>query len=71
MGCFSMYTGLIYNDAFSKSLNIFSSHWRVNYNVTTIQEVADLQLNPSTSDYIGSPYPFGIDPVWQVIVKFL
>uniref|UniRef100_A0A1I8NPI8 V-type proton ATPase subunit a n=1 Tax=Stomoxys calcitrans TaxID=35570 RepID=A0A1I8NPI8_STOCA len=66
MGVFSMYTGLIYNDIFSKSLNIFGSHWEVHYNKSTVLENKYLQLNPETSDYSGTPYPFGMDPIWQV-----
>ncbi|XP_011261601.1 V-type proton ATPase 116 kDa subunit a isoform X2 [Camponotus floridanus] len=66
MGLFSMYTGLIYNDIFSKSLNIFGSNWLINYNRSTIQHNKDLQLNPSSEDYIDYPYPFGMDPVWQL-----
>ncbi|XP_036322752.1 V-type proton ATPase 116 kDa subunit a1 isoform X2 [Rhagoletis pomonella] len=66
MGVFSMYTGLIYNDIFSKSLNIFGSHWHVNYNKTTVLSNKHLQLNPGTADYEGDPYPLGMDPVWQI-----
>ncbi|XP_076652332.1 V-type ATPase subunit a family protein Vha100-1 isoform X2 [Halictus rubicundus] len=67
MGLFSMYTGLIYNDVFSKSLNIFGSYWKVSYNYSTIHENKDLQLNPSNKDeYLQFPYPIGIDPVWQL-----
>ncbi|XP_053986660.1 V-type proton ATPase 116 kDa subunit a 1 isoform X2 [Hylaeus volcanicus] len=67
MGLFSMYTGLIYNDTFSKSLNIFGSYWRINYNISTIQENKDLQLNPSNkNEYLQKPYPIGMDPVWQL-----
>ncbi|GFG28928.1 hypothetical protein Cfor_00334 [Coptotermes formosanus] len=66
MGLYSMYTGFIYNDVFSKSLNIFGSYWSVNYNMSTITSNKDLQLNPSTKDYYQHPYPIGVDPVWQV-----
>ncbi|XP_034660391.1 V-type proton ATPase 116 kDa subunit a isoform X7 [Drosophila subobscura] len=65
MGVFSMYTGLIYNDIFSKSLNIFGSHWQMSYNKSTVMENKYLQLSPK-DDYEGTPYPFGMDPIWQV-----
>ncbi|XP_013187386.2 V-type proton ATPase 116 kDa subunit a 1 isoform X1 [Amyelois transitella] len=66
MGLFSMYTGLIYNDIFSKSLNIFGSSWKNNYNESTLTSNKILQLNPDSHDYTQSPYPFGVDPVWQL-----
>lgn len=67
MGLFSMYTGLIYNDVFSKSLNIFGSHWHTFYNTSTIMSNKNLQLNVSSSDFYDQiPYPVGLDPVWQV-----
>jgi V-type H+-transporting ATPase subunit a len=64
MGCFSMYTGFIYNDIFSKSLNIFGSGWTINYNVSTVMENKALQLDPKYD--FGRTYPIGMDPVWQV-----
>lgn len=69
MGVFSIYTGLIYNDVFSKSINIFSSHWSVNMDksaINTILNTKFFDLNPATIDYEGEPYPIGMDPVWQV-----
>ncbi|CAL7940224.1 unnamed protein product [Xylocopa violacea] len=67
MGLFSMYTGFIYNDIFSKSLNIFGSYWRIDYNYTTINSNKQLQLNPSDKNqYLQNPYPIGMDPVWQL-----
>lgn len=66
MGLFSIYTGLIYNDVFSKSLQLFESSWKINYNLSTIMENKDLILDPATQDYAQVPYPFGLDPVWQI-----
>ncbi|KAK3106642.1 hypothetical protein FSP39_024341 [Pinctada imbricata] len=71
MGLFSMYTGLLYNDIFSKSINIFSSGWRPTDPKTgafyTRQVLGDhnlqiLQLDPNSS--FQGPYAFGLDPVW-------
>ena len=67
MGLYSMYTGFIYNDVFSKSLNIFGSYWSVNYNLSTIRTNKDLTLDPKEKDYLQHPYPFGVDPIWQVM----
>lgn len=65
MGIFSIYTGFIYNDLFAKPLKIFPSSWFTNYNESTILENKFLQLNPD-ENYRGTPYPIGVDPVWQV-----
>uniref|UniRef100_A0A8C1FQG2 V-type proton ATPase subunit a n=1 Tax=Cyprinus carpio carpio TaxID=630221 RepID=A0A8C1FQG2_CYPCA len=64
MGLFSIYTGLIYNDCFSKSLNIFGSAWSVKTN-------ALLTLNPNVSGVFSGPYPLGIDPIWNMAVNRL
>lgn len=66
MGLFSIYTGFVYNDIFSKSMNIFGTQWRMNYNESTIMSNADLQLNPSSDDLGDNIYPIGLDPVWQL-----
>lgn len=69
MGIFSLYTGFIYNDIFAKSMNVFGSSWRINYNISTIFEDVNvkLQLNPTSDDLMPDrTYPIGIDPVWQV-----
>lgn len=68
MGCFSMYTGLIYNDVFSKSLNIFGSSWKIsNITQNDVHSMPALNLDPRiTHNYIGTPYPLGMDPMWQL-----
>jgi V-type H+-transporting ATPase subunit a len=66
MGIFSMYTGFVYNDIFSKSMNIFGSSWSVNMSKLQALELEEqVNLNPSF-DYAGTPYFIGMDPVWQV-----
>ncbi|CAH0693409.1 unnamed protein product [Chilo suppressalis] len=64
MGIFSIYTGLIYNDVFSKSLNIFGSSWKNLYDNETLSRFGLLDLDPAEA-YTQTPYPFGLDPVWQ------
>ncbi|KAM5273847.1 V-type proton ATPase 116 kDa subunit a 1 isoform 15-T15 [Ctenodactylus gundi] len=78
MGIFSIYTGLIYNDCFSKSLNIFGSSWSVrpmftisNWTDETLRGNPVLQLNPAIPGVFGGPYPFGIDPIWNIATNKL
>lgn len=66
MGLFSIYTGMIYNDVFSKSVNIFGTSWKpppLPNNVSFYAE--SVALDPKNT-FAGSPYPFGLDPLWQV-----
>ncbi|UPK98178.1 hypothetical protein LCI18_009113 [Fusarium solani-melongenae] len=61
MGVFSIFTGLIYNDAFSKSMTLFDSAWEFKKpegytNSTPITAV----LNEH-----GHRYPFGLDYAWH------
>ncbi|KAJ1527881.1 hypothetical protein ONE63_007817 [Megalurothrips usitatus] len=65
MGMFSMYTGIIYNDVFSKSLNVFGSHWKSVYDLKTIMSAKDRTIDPKDA-YTGTPYPVGLDPIWQI-----
>lgn len=67
MGIFSMYTGLIYNDIFAKSLNIFGSTWKVSNETKeyVLASRASVMLDPATNEFVGFSYPFGMDPVWQ------
>jgi len=71
MGAFSIYTGIIYNDVFSRSANIFGSSWRIeNLTVADVTDNKELTLDPYTSfaNLDASPYPVGMDPIWQVIL---
>nr|XP_061808027.1 V-type proton ATPase 116 kDa subunit a 1-like isoform X3 [Nerophis lumbriciformis] len=80
MGIFSVYTGIIYNDCFSKSLNMFGSGWSVrpmfgpkgaNWSFETLEGNAVLQLDPAIPGVFNGPYPLGIDPIWNVATNKL
>ncbi|XP_053136196.1 V-type proton ATPase 116 kDa subunit a 2 isoform X2 [Hemicordylus capensis] len=71
MGLFSVYTGLIYNDCFSKSLNIFGSSWNISGMRKEWRFPEDLNnryltVNPNVTGVFQGPYPFGIDPIWNL-----
>jgi V-type H+-transporting ATPase subunit a len=57
MGIFAMFTGLMYNDIFSKSLHIWESGWDWPSEDSNASEI----LARSN----GRVYPFGLDPAWH------
>ncbi|XP_076150042.1 V-type proton ATPase 116 kDa subunit a 3 isoform X1 [Alosa pseudoharengus] len=73
MGLFSMYTGAIYNECFSKGLSPFPSGWHLqpmiqhyNWSEDTLRENQYLSLDPNVTGVFQGPYPFGIDPIWRL-----
>ena len=66
MGAFSIYTGLIYNDVFSKSVSIFPSAWYYRDNFTFPLQMEDpFMLDPGNiTQYRNDPYYLGMDPAW-------
>ncbi|KAK0552434.1 H(+)-transporting V0 sector ATPase subunit a [Tilletia horrida] len=54
MGAFSIFTGFLYNDIFSKSLHLFHPGWK------WIR--GDGELTAVKLDHV---YPFGLDPTWH------
>uniref|UniRef100_A0A8C8C069 V-type proton ATPase subunit a n=1 Tax=Oncorhynchus tshawytscha TaxID=74940 RepID=A0A8C8C069_ONCTS len=61
MGLFSVYTGAIYNECFSRGLSPFSSGWHVR---PMFDRNNFLSLDPNITGVFTGPYPFGIDPIW-------
>uniref|UniRef100_A0A6Q2X4J3 V-type proton ATPase subunit a n=1 Tax=Esox lucius TaxID=8010 RepID=A0A6Q2X4J3_ESOLU len=72
MGLFSVYTGAVYNECFSKGLSPFPSGWHIqpmfqHYNWrSTLKGNRYLTLDPNVTGVFLGPYPFGIDPIWRL-----
>uniref|UniRef100_A0A8C5CTV1 V-type proton ATPase subunit a n=1 Tax=Gadus morhua TaxID=8049 RepID=A0A8C5CTV1_GADMO len=71
MGLFSIYTGAIYNECFSRGVSPFSSGWHVEpmfkinrWNASVLAGTPLLAMDPVVPGVFTNPYPFGIDPVW-------
>ncbi|KAJ2954439.1 hypothetical protein O0L34_g2709 [Tuta absoluta] len=62
MSMFTMYTGFVYNDWFSKPLRLKSNYWINVYDADTLSQEANLQLDPAGKT--GGTYKLGVDPAW-------
>ncbi|XP_010634070.1 V-type proton ATPase 116 kDa subunit a isoform X2 [Fukomys damarensis] len=78
MGLFSVYTGFIYNECFSRATTIFPSGWSVatmanqsGWSDAFLAQHPLLTLDPNVSGVFLGPYPFGIDPVWSLATNHL
>ncbi|CAP23708.1 Protein CBR-VHA-6 [Caenorhabditis briggsae] len=82
MGMFAIYTGLIYNDFYSKSINMFGSSWTNPYPKSLLEQMdkqgaeskteLSLTFPPENAfDHGYGPYPFGVDPVWNLATNRL
>ncbi|XP_077102636.1 V-type proton ATPase 116 kDa subunit a 3 isoform X2 [Siphateles boraxobius] len=78
MGLFSIYTGAVYNECFSKGLSPLSSGWHLrpmiqhyNWSDETLRSNQYLTLDPNVTGVFQGPYPFGIDPIWSLASNHL
>jgi len=61
MGLFSIYTGLIYNDVFSRPMHLTSSGWELHEDSSKPGKLIGTQTGV---------YPIGVDPVSNIFFFF-
>uniref|UniRef100_A0A7S3E923 V-type proton ATPase subunit a n=2 Tax=Rhodosorus marinus TaxID=101924 RepID=A0A7S3E923_9RHOD len=64
MGCFSIFTGLIYNEFFAVPLDIFGGRWKYT-DASAMACGIDNCDDPAAVHPPLAPYPFGFDPIWK------
>lgn len=64
MGIFSIFTGLMYNDLFSKSMTLFKSGWTWNF-PEGYDYAKDGPISLTATKINNKTYPFGLDWAWH------
>ncbi|XP_072931104.1 V-type proton ATPase 116 kDa subunit a 1-like [Epargyreus clarus] len=64
MGIFTLFTGFLYNEYFSKPIILMTPFWKNTFEREEIENNEYLTLNPSAET--NPPYIYGVDPIWKL-----
>eukprot|EP00163_Fabomonas_tropica_P018138 TRINITY_DN3230_c0_g1_i2.p1 TRINITY_DN3230_c0_g1~~TRINITY_DN3230_c0_g1_i2.p1 ORF type:complete len:788 (-),score=212.82 TRINITY_DN3230_c0_g1_i2:338-2701(-) len=64
MGLFSLFTGMMYNETFSVTMDVFGTKWTYDTNKCTPPLVFK-EPNAGCMPDRNKAYPFGMDPIWR------
>ena len=66
MGFFAIYAGLLYSEFFAIGINLFGSKWSCPDNGSGLSKTVECTPMYDITNGGEGPYPFGIDPAWDV-----